>query len=651
MKTQTKINLFMFMMLASLEIPLVIAGYIAINKIVYNLNQEMFNNELLQIRKEITRQQQTLEEMGVATVENFIQKSQTDLLKELRQYKYGRTGFLYILDPHLQVILHKDYQPGEQFNFDFAKEMLTHQQGNLSYYYDEQPYFAVFSISPEWNWLLVLSITEEEIFEHRTNYLHFAGLLSFLLFSLILLLSYLLTRNTSHKIKTTLSFLKEVETGHLEARIPVVNHDEIALIQTGINSMIAKVETATASLRIAYQMAEQAKQEADLANRAKSAFLANMSHELRTPLNGILGFAQILGMDDNLTDDQREGIDIIQRSGEHLLNLINDILDLSKIEAGKVELCPSEFSLDNLLSDILELFKVRTQQKGITFTLQPLSPLPMIVYGDEKRLRQILINLIGNAVKFTERGGVTLKVSCLEMSPTGSNQTSNSKIRFQIEDTGIGMTAADLKQIFLPFQQAGDSNYRAQGTGLGLSITKRLVDMMSGELHVESTFGKGSTFEFTLVLPILSDSQKPSEGVDTSLLVGFEGLPRKVLIVDDHPENRLVLVNLLSPLGFELQQAGHGKEALEKMQTWQPDLILTDLVMPVMDGFELAKAVRSHPNFQGVMMIAVSANVFETNRQKSIDAGYHDFLPKPIRADQLLELLRKHLSLTWIYAE
>jgi signal transduction histidine kinase len=255
---------------------------------------------------------------------------------------------------------------------------------------------------------------------------------------------------------------------------------------------------------------ERAEKSAESANRAKSQFLANMSHELRTPLNGILGYAQILSRDKTLTAKQFDGIRVIERSGDYLLTLINDILDLSKIEAGKIEICPTDFQLNDFLQGLIDLFQMRAQQKEISFIYEPVPHLPIGIRADEKRLRQILVNLLGNAIKFTDKGGVTLKVSAERNNTTRPKSKTDDQLPivtlcFQVTDTGVGIAPLELKKIFLPFQQVGDPNYRPEGTGLGLSITKKLVEIMGGELHVKSILGHGSTFWFSLDFPEVSD--------------------------------------------------------------------------------------------------------------------------------------------------
>jgi len=399
--------------------------------------------------------------------------------------------------------------------------------------------------------------------------------------------------------------------------------------------------------------AEQARIEAENANRAKSAFLANMSHELRTPLNGILGYAQILGRDKSLNAKQKEGIDIIQRSGDYLLTLISDVLELSKIEAGKVEIYPIDFHFTEFLQEITGFFQMRAKLKGIAFIYEPLSHLPIGIRADEKRLRQILMNLLSNAIKFTKKGGITLKVGY-----------HDRKIRFQVEDTGIGIASDELEKIFLPFQQAGDQNAQIEGTGLGLAITKKLVGMMGGELHVDSTLLHGSTFWFALELPDVSDLIK-SEKREQGVIIGYQtsdllkqgvaegtASPQTdlmVLVIDDKWENRSVLVNLLTPLGFEMLEAIDGKDGLDKVREKRPDLILTDLVMPKIDGFELIRKLRKIEEFKELPVIATSASVFELAPQQSMEAGGNDFIAKPIRAEVLLDKIREHLGLTWIY--
>jgi PAS domain S-box-containing protein len=405
-------------------------------------------------------------------------------------------------------------------------------------------------------------------------------------------------------------------------------------------------------LRRAIEVAEQAQQEAEIANRAKSTFLATMSHELRTPLNGILGYTQILNRDKTLTDKQREAIQIIYRSGEHLLMLINDILDLSKIEAGKLELHPVDLALPEFLQDIVDLFKMRAQQQEISFAYETLSSIPLTVHADDKRLRQILLNLLSNAIKFTQQGQVSFRVIY-----------DNHRARFEVEDTGEGISAADRETIFLPFHQLSQQNYWTEGTGLGLSISKHLVEMMDGQLYVESIVGQGSLFWFDINLPEVKTLPR-SPQLNSPTIIGYHrrcdqasadvaitAQSFTLLIVDDKWANRQVLVNLLSELGFNVLEADNGQVALELALSHQPDLIITDLMMPTMDGFELTRQIRQTESLQDTVVIAASASVFEHHRHRSIQAGCNEFIAKPINTQVVLDLLSRYLLLEWIYEE
>ncbi|HAN45104.1 MAG TPA: hypothetical protein DCQ32_00940, partial [Cyanobacteria bacterium UBA8156] len=398
---------------------------------------------------------------------------------------------------------------------------------------------------------------------------------------------------------------------------------------------------AAAERRQVEQALKEAKEAAEAANAAKSDFLSNMSHELRTPLNGILGYAQILQRDGGLNEEQRAGLNTIHRCGHHLLNLINDVLDFAKIEAQKLELEATAFHLGLCLDSLLEMCRLRAEQKGLTLRYVPDPQLPVAICSDEKRLRQVLLNLLGNAIKFTEVGEVSLAVT---VTALGDRRCT---LRFAVTDTGVGIPADRLAAIFLPFEQTEIGRRKGEGTGLGLAISQRCVEMLGGTLQVTSTLGAGSRFWFELSCPLATHWQPP-QGSGRERVVGVHGRPPQVLVVDDNPENRAIVVGLLQPLGCVVEQAEHGLAAFARLAANRPDLMILDLVMPVMDGFEVLRRLRSDAHYQDLPVIVSSASVSAQDRASSLAAGSNAFLPKPIDSDELFQVMEQLLPLTWL---
>ncbi len=521
-----------------------------------------------------------------------------------------------------------------------------------------------------------------------------------------------------HKRKDGKLFPVEVRLGLLETK---GQQEVLALVRDITERKLAeeeltqhrehledKVTERTLELAVAIEAAEKARQSSDTANRAKSEFLANMSHELRTPLNAILGFSQIMDRDPDLTLNQKESLTTITRSGEHLLDLINDVLEISKIEAGRVMMDETEFDLTLMLDALRSMFYFRTSEKHIALNFECNPDVPRYIRTDARRLRQVLMNLLSNAVKFTMQGSVTLRCSCqssvisdqigtetekrgngeeAERPDDGRQMTDSSgqpqqttddgqrTLQFEIEDTGPGIEAEEMDELFEPFRQTKSGKGAQEGTGLGLPISRKFVHLMGGDISVSSKVGHSSIFSFNIPVSKTkaTEIQQPSP---ERRVIGLEQHQRifRILVVDDVEDNRKLVIRLLEVVGFEIKEAKDGRDAVEEWEVWEPHLIFMDMAMPVMDGYEATRHIRAEETepssssldseeenqfkikhstlkIKRVPIIALTAVAFEDEREKMLASGCDDVVHKPLREKDIFDVMAKHLGISYIYED
>lgn len=419
-------------------------------------------------------------------------------------------------------------------------------------------------------------------------------------------------------------------------------------LSVGVNWLARQLLISRRQLEKSSRQLQQKAQEAEAANLAKSAFLANMSHELRTPLNAILGFSQLMSRDDTITDRQQESLDIINRSSEHLLNLINDVLEMSKIEAGKTTLNQEPFDLHRLLETIQAMFKIKAESRGLWFQFVLAENLPQYIMSDPRKLRQLLINLLSNGVKFTQTGGVTLRsFTC----PSTQSQHNQVKLCFEVVDTGKGIAKAELNHLFDPFVQTAAGIQSQGGTGLGLAISRQFTELMGGTIQVDSILGEGSTFAFDIQVELVDSAKQKMFDSSRRVKHLAPGQPNyRIAIVDDRETNCLALKQLLEAVGFHPRTANNGREAIALWQEWQPDLIWMDMRMPVMDGYEATRHIKAHSS-KNTVIIALTASAFEEQRAKILDAGCDDFVAKPFTEEVIFDKLIQHLGVKFIFKD
>ena len=492
---------------------------------------------------------------------------------------------------------------------------------------------------------------------------------------------------------------KNIAKGEWDKTVESERSDELGELAKSFNSMAQQLQQSFETLehRVQERTAQLAvaKDKAEVANQAKSTFLANMSHELRSPLNAILGFSQLMTRSPTLSPEHQENISIISGSGEHLLTLINNVLDLSKIESGRTTLNPKKFDLYGLLHDLEDMFQLKADDKHLQLVFDRSPDVPQYVETDELNLRQILINLLNNALKFTDDGGVSVrvskqsesrnqqaegeivylseqsknteisasnggKISQLTQSENASYATQNDCsasassfcLHFEVEDTGPGIATNELDNLFEAFVQTQTGKDSQEGTGLGLPISRKFVELMGGEMSVCSAVGKGTNFKFDIQV-IAVDAADRESPKPTRNVIALEPNQHsyRILIVDDKPLNRQLLIKLLNPLGFELKEATNGQEAIEIWDSWEPHLIWMDMRMPVMDGYEATQYIKGTIKGQATAIIALTASVLEEDRAVILSAGCDAFMRKPFRETDIFDAMHKHIGVRYIYED
>jgi signal transduction histidine kinase/DNA-binding NarL/FixJ family response regulator len=573
--------------------------------------------------------------------------STADLYDHFSRLEIGPGAYFIVIDGQGRLVYHPDRDLiGSSVSAAFRQHLSA---GSVIVEVDGQDMLVTSTTSNLNDWQVVSLVPYRNVTSSADIIRQVALAVVVVSFAFIALILWIVSRIVVRPLTRLTESFQQIQNGTFDwhIRLPETRTDEIGELTRWFNIFLDSM----AAKQQAERELVQAKEAAEAASRAKSIFLANMSHELRTPLNAILGFSELMSKDATLAPVQRANLETINRSGEHLLSLINDILDLSKIESGRADLRPHDFDLHRLLQGLHEMFEIRARQKDLRLIVAWTPAVPRYIHTDEGKLRQVLINLLGNAIKFTRTGTVALSVS---LDSPDDEPPAAERLYFAVEDTGIGIALEDQERIFEPFSQSKARPAAQDGTGLGLAISRQQVELLGGQLAIKSEVGLGSTFSFDLPLTLgrAAEATAAQEQV-TGLAPGqaaADGTPFRLLIAEDAEVNRRFLVELLRPLGFEVREALDGEEALIIWKAWQPHLIFMDLRMPRLSGLEATRRIKATSQGQRTAVIMITASAFEEDRNAALAQGCDGFLHKPVRASQIFEILHEQLGVEFLYA-